>query len=279
MKLHKYIVLEKKVGETPLSCAEAWRAAAPPTYHTLPLSYAGRLDPMASGKLLVLIGEECKQQTKYHTLDKRYEFSVLCGVSSDTADVLGRLNFTETPPTFDVKNIKAVTNNLKGSITLPYPLFSAKTVKGKPLHMWTLEGRLSEIIIPTQTSTIHSLTLTKTETKSRLTIAKEALVKINSIPSVTDERKALGKDFRRVDVRVDWQKFQEVGHATDRFTILHFACIASSGTYMRSLAEEIGRRLNTDSPIPTLAYHIHRTHIGTYQPLPLIGGFWYTNYK
>lgn len=273
-KLRKYVVLEKKVGETPLVSAEAWRAAAPPAYHQLPLAYAGRLDPMASGKLLILIGDECKKQTAYHALDKRYEFSVLCGVSSDTADVLGRLNFPDTPPQLNTDTIRSITRSLVGSISLPYPLFSAKTVKGKPLHMWTLENRLDEITIPTQTSTVYSLTLTRTETKSRLTITKEALAKINSIPPVTDERKALGNDFRRSDVRADWQRFQDAGHVTDRFTILHFACIASSGTYMRSLAEEIGCRLNPETPIPTLAYHIHRTHIGRFQPLPLIGGFW-----
>lgn len=278
MKLPKYIGLEKKVGETPLSCAEAWRAAQPPAYQALSLAYAGRLDPMASGKLLILIGEECKQQEKYHALDKRYEFSVLCGVSSDTADVLGRLHFSNTPPKIKEDEIKSVTKSLLGEISLPYPLFSAKTIKGKPLHMWTLENRLDEITIPTKTSTIYSLKFTKTETKSRINIAKEVLEKINSIPPVTDERKALGNDFRRIDVRADWQHFATAGHATDRFTILHFACIASSGTYMRSLAEEIGRRLSPEIPIPTLAYHIHRTHIGIYHPLPLINGFWQQQY-
>jgi tRNA U55 pseudouridine synthase TruB len=40
--------------------------------------------PMASGKLLVLLGEECKHQENYHSLDKEYEFSVLLGIGSDT---------------------------------------------------------------------------------------------------------------------------------------------------------------------------------------------------
>jgi tRNA pseudouridine(55) synthase len=279
MKLLKYVVLEKQVGETPLSCAEAWRAAAPPAYHHLPLAYAGRLDPMASGKLLVLIGDECKVQERYHALDKRYEFSVLVGVASDTADVLGRLTVTTPPPATTREAAAAVCKKLKGQITLPYPHFSAKTVQGKPLHVWTLEGRLNEIVIPTQTSIIYSLTCTKIETKSRLKIAEEALAKINSIPPVTDQRKALGNDFRRVDVRADWQRFLEAGHTTDRYPILHFSCIASSGTYMRSLAEEIGRQLETEQPATALAYHIHRTHIGNYVPLYGNWGLWRKQYR
>ncbi len=86
--MKRYVVLEKFVGQTPLECAEAWRAEHP-QYADVPLAYAGRLDPMASGKLLILIGEECKQQARYHGLDKRYEFQVLCGFSSDSGDVLG----------------------------------------------------------------------------------------------------------------------------------------------------------------------------------------------
>jgi len=274
MRLRKYVVLEKKVGETPLSCAETWRQQQPQAYQNTPLAYAGRLDPMASGKLLILIGDECKKQKTYHDLDKRYEFSVLCGVSSDTADILGRLTFSAVPPTIDHERIHHVIKTMVGTIQLPYPVFSAKTVKGKPLHMWTLENRLSEIIIPLQTSTIFSLKLIRTETKSRLTIYEEALAKINLIPPVTEERKALGNDFRRQDVRADWQHFRDAGHITDRYTILHFSCIASSGTYMRSLAEEFGRRLDPKSPLPTLAYHIYRTHIGRYQKIMGGVGFW-----
>ncbi len=222
MKLRRYIVLEKKVGETPLSCAEAWRQQQPTEYQTAPLAYAGRLDPMASGKLLILIGEECKKQTAYHGLDKRYEFSVLCGASSDTADILGRLQFSAVPPMIDQERIRQVINTMVGTISLPYPIFSAKTVRGKPLHMWTLENRLSEITVPLQTSTIFSLKLVRRETKSRLSIFEESLEKINLIPPVTDERKAIGNDFRRQDVRSDWHHFKEAGHITDRYTILHF---------------------------------------------------------
>ena len=84
------MILEKEIGETPLSCTERWRTSRPDLIG-VPLSYAGRLDPMASGKLLILIGEECKQQATYHGLDKEYEFSILFDVSSDSQDVLGRI--------------------------------------------------------------------------------------------------------------------------------------------------------------------------------------------
>jgi tRNA U55 pseudouridine synthase TruB len=289
--MEKYVVLEKVVGETPLSCAEAYRAKHP-KLAGVPMAYAGRLDPMASGKLLILLGDGCKVQEKYHGLDKEYEFSVLFGIGSDTHDVLGRLqtcNIEASPISLservrlgraarsaleeseigDASLIKNIAKDLVGPIELPYPHFSAKTVQNKPLHMWTLEGRLNEIEIPTNRSTIYELELTKIETKSREEIATEARAKIDTIPPVTDLRKALGNDFRRVDVRKDWAEISggNFGPVSlpDSYTIAHFRCVASSGTYMRSLAHLIGKRLGTCG----LAWHIHRTKIGAFNPANL----------
>lgn len=272
--MHKYVVLEKAVGQTPLECAELWRVAHT-EYTGVPLAYAGRLDPMASGKLLVLIGDECKVQEQYHHLDKKYEFSVLFGVSSDTADVLGRLTIALKVPTILKSQLASKVKNLVGPVNLPYPHFSSKTVQGKPLHVWTLEDRLNEIKIPTKESIIYKLGLKKFETKTRQEIYNEVSAKIESIKPVTDESKALGNDFRRVDVRKDWKLFLETGKSTDTFTIATFTCIASSGTYMRTLAEVIAKSLNTTG----LAYHIKRTKIGQYKKLPFNLGFWKKTYK
>jgi tRNA pseudouridine(55) synthase len=255
--MERYVVLEKEVGETPLSCTEAWRTNRP-DLAGIPLSYAGRLDPMASGKLLVLIGEECKKQTDYHGLDKEYEFSVLFGIASDTHDVLGRLNTSSTVPEITRDTLEEIVVSLIGDISFPYPHFSAKTVQGKPLHMWTLEGRLDEITIPTRTSTIYELELTKIETKPRQEVAAAALQKINTIPEVTDPRKALGNDFRRTDVRADWQDLATNFALSSEYAIAYFRCIASSGAYMRTLATIIAEKMGTIG----LTYHIHRTKIG-----------------
>lgn len=308
--MQKYVVLEKAVGETPLECAERYRDNHPELQsraaddfcmrlpfleaarrrsrtfwygekpglpkkrpdrqkdRPLPLAYAGRLDPMASGKLLVLIGEECKRQGRYHDLDKAYTFEVLFGVATDTQDVLGRIKKIEIPDLSKERIHKAATT-FTGQITLPYPHFSSKTVRGKPLHVWTLEGRLNEIIIPTKTSTIYRLQCTNITNKTGADIYQEVSQKIETIPPVTDERKALGNDFRRVDVRADWKQFYDT-HQADTFTIATFSCIASSGTYMRTLAEVIARECGTSG----LAYSIHRTIIGRYKKIGFLGGVW-----
>ena len=285
MTLPSFILLQKAVGQTPLQCMEAWRTESGVAAN-IPLTYAGRLDPMASGALLVLIGEECKNKDAYLALDKTYEFSVLFGIGSDTNDVLGRLH-TTIPGTrsclapsprvtlgegVDLRlQLLEICENLVGDIELSYPHFSSKTVHGKPLHMWTLEGRLGEIEIPTRVSTIYSLTADRIESSTRQDLALAARAKVDTIPEVTADSKSLGNDFRRVDVRQDWKAI-ETGHSPnwptsdvgkfplpDEYIIAHFTCSASSGTYMRTLAKLIGEQL--EPAVPSLAWSIHRTEV------------------
>ncbi len=266
--MRRFLVLRKQVGQTPLQVVEAYKYAHP-EYQDVPMAYAGRLDPMASGLLLVLVGDECKLQEHYHGLDKEYVFEVLFGVESDTADVLGLLSWQDAPQV-GKSHLRSIAKDLTGSITLPYPSFSSKTVQGKPLHTWTLEGRLNEIEIPTKTSRIYKISCNSLRTVTKSEVVHIARNNIESIPLVTDPRKVLGADFRRTDVRASWAAFTADTKTPATYQIARFTCIASSGTYMRTLAEVIAKQLGTKG----LAYSIHRTVIGRYRPLPLGFGYW-----
>lgn len=265
-KLPRYLTTDKAVGETPLVATERLRALHGISNDT-PLAYAGRLDPMASGKLLILVGDECKIQEKYHKHDKEYEVTVLLGISSDSGDVLGLLSQCPQKQV-SKEDVRVVLTSLVGPIELPYPHFSSKTVQGKPLHVWALEKRLNEIEIPIKKSTIHRMTCTRLRTISKKEILETVRAKIETIPEVTEATKALGADFRRNDVRKTWNDFEAAD--TENYQVLTFTCIASSGTYMRSLAASIGTKLGTCG----LAYSIHRTKIGTYRALTKNLGFW-----
>ncbi len=253
--LPTYILLEKKVGETPLESLENWRKENQ-IEKDLSLAYAGRLDPLASGLLLVLIGEECKNQTNYHNLDKEYEFEVLFDVFSDSGDVLGLIEKTSKNST-DLNLIKNNYTSLIGKIKFPYPIFSSKTVKGKPLHTWAVEGRLHEITVPEREAEIYQLEFISSEKMIGEEVYRKALEKINSIPPVTDLRKALGNDFRRTEVRKSWSEFLEKNSDQD-FLVVKFRCLCSSGTYMRTLADLIAKTV----PTRGLAFSIHRTKVG-----------------
>ena len=265
--MRPYATIEKRVGETPLQATERLRASLSISSDTA-LAYAGRLDPMASGTLLVLIGNECKHQEKYHALDKAYEFSVLFGVSSDSGDILGLISPCQCPH-ITISAIRGASSKLVGDIEFPYPHFSSKTVKGKPLHTWTLEHRLNEITIPIKKSRIYSLTCIRLEEITSSAVYQSVLERIELIPKVTETSKDLGRDFRRHEVRKTWQTWYDQ-HPDFVYQLATFTCTASSGTYMRTLAGEIAKLLNTCG----LAYSIHRTRIGTYRSFAGLFGLW-----
>ena len=260
-------MIDKEVGQTPLQAIELYKKWYP-GYKDAKMAYAGRLDPMASGKLLVLIGEECKSQEAYHALDKTYEVEVLLGAQSDSGDVLGLIDGCDTPKLSRNQVIKTI-KNLRGTFSSPYPKFSSKTVAGKPLFQWTLENKLNEITIPIQDGYIYHIRIDKVSEISGKDIVEEARRKIRSLPTVTEKSKALGADFRRKDVEATWDEFLEINSERE-FTLIKITCTCSSGTYMRSLAETIGIKLGTCA----LAYSIHRTHIGRQFWLPFGFSFW-----
>ncbi|MBU0611874.1 hypothetical protein KKB58_00360, partial [Patescibacteria group bacterium] len=136
--MKKVILLNKKEGETPLEALENFRKKNI-EYKNLPMTYAGRLDPMASGLLIILAGEEVKKKKKYLLLPKKYEFSVLFGFATDTHDILGKI---VREGEYDISNEelkKLLENNLKHftrKFTQKYPMYSSKTVKGKPLFQY-----------------------------------------------------------------------------------------------------------------------------------------------
>lgn len=266
-QLPRYVVLTKEVGETPLQVQERWRKENG-VADNVSLAYAGRLDPMASGKLLILIGDECKKQDDYLGLDKEYEFEVLFGCSSDSGDVLGLVSGAERATSVSLDTLRTTARTLIGPIEVPYPVFSSKPVDGKPLFLWKLEDRLSEIEIPTRASEIYRLTCHGTRTMDAKELEKTIRSKVDSLPEVVEESKRLGADFRREEIRAAWDAFFR-DTTESAFQIATFRCICSSGTYMRTLAEHIGRQIGA----PALAFSIRRTAIGKYQKFGLLG-FW-----
>jgi tRNA pseudouridine55 synthase len=265
--LKKSAVVWKKIGQTPLEATEEYRVREKLGVD-IPLAYAGRLDPMAEGKLLILIGDECKKLKAYTGLDKEYEFQILFGFSSDTGDVLGLAESNALSLVPNQRAIKRAAKKFIGAQNFAYPRFSSKTVNGKPLYRWTLENRLHEIEIPMRASTIYAIRLLEMRMVQKEELEQEIFNKIHSLAPVTDLDKAWGADFRRQPILVRWKEIF-VNTNTDEFYIARLSAIVSSGTYIRTLAEKIGEALGVSG----LAYSITRTNIGKYMHFKSFG-FW-----
>ncbi len=273
MKLPKYLLLNKEVGETPLEVIQDYKRDNH-AFAAVPMAYAGRLDPLASGQLLILVGDECKKLTSYTGLDKEYEFEVLLGFKTDSADLLGLGEIGVLPKAAPTKQeISKAASSLEGKQRFSYPAFSSKTVNGKPLFQYALEGTIDEIEIPTKDVMVFELKHLGTREVVANDLFEQISHKIESIKPVTEHQKALGNDFRRPEIRKRYSDISSQIDKDQKFFILRFRCVCSSGTYMRTLAQMIGQRLGTYGT----AFSIHRTIIGQYVKLGPIG-FWKKRY-
>ena len=149
--MRKVFVVNKKEGETPLERLEIFRAQESKkdkNFQDIKMTYAGRLDPMASGLLIVLVGEETKKKQKYLNLDKVYKFEVLFGFATDTYDILGKVvNIKKIDidrKDLDRKILENL-NNFVGKFKQSYPLYSSKTVGGKQLFEYARSGESVEL--------------------------------------------------------------------------------------------------------------------------------------
>ncbi len=268
----RYVVLEKPVGQTPLEAIDAWKAAHP-AYAALPATYAGRLDPMASGALLVLLGEECKRREEYLGLDKEYEIEVVLGLSTDTGDALGLARSASEGARPSLEDSKEALSGCVGAHTVPYPAFSSKTVAGKPLFMHALEGSLGSLEIPTHEETVYRISLEAQEALSKDALYARIAATLRVVPRSDEPSKGAGADFRQGEIRERWRQWHETAGSRS-FLVLRLRVVCASGTYMRTLAARLARALGTDG----FALSIRRTKIGRYVPLGPFG-FWRKHYR
>jgi len=268
----KIIKLYKKCGQTPLECINQLKKTNNLLINT-PITYAGRLDPLAEGVLIALTGKECLNKDIYLALPKEYELTVLFGFSTDTYDLMGKVEdkisqeeLFERSSDFLAKNFKGrgqtISNSSSyfiskiqkvipkfiGIIDQPYPVYSSRTVKGKPLFKWAREGRLNEIEIPSHKVRVDNIEIIK---EGQIN-SKALLKKIKNIVGLVNG------DFRQDEIISIWKKI--LSEKNQEYKTLKLKVSCGSGVYVRSIAHELGQMLG----LPALAFKIVRTKVGNY---------------
>ena len=218
-----------------------------------PITYAGRLDPMAEGLVLLLVGDMVHKKDEYLGLSKEYEFECLFGFETDTYDILGLVSNSSTSQVdefgCELEEVKKTAQGLVGKRTQEYPAYSSKPVQGKPLFMWAREGKIKEIVIPTHEIEIYSLDFLSSREVSGATLLKEIEEKISLVHG----------DFRQVSILLTWQK-KLAPLSEGSFSISTFRARVSTGVYIRTLVREMGNILGTSAT----TFHIVRKKIGDY---------------
>ena len=113
-------------------------------FQTKTIGHCGTLDPMASGLLILLIGNATKLSDFLLTQDKTYLTTVQLGLTTDTFDITGDV-LAQTPCDLSKDKIEKAIQILTGNVELEVPIFSAAKVKGKKLYEYAREKKSIEL--------------------------------------------------------------------------------------------------------------------------------------
>jgi len=219
-------ISNKKVSETPLEMLDRLRIEKPEIKDEK-LSYAGRLDPMAEGEVLILVGEENKEYQKYLEYDKEYLATFIVGMHTDTGDVLGLienqkiLNITEDELIGKVFKLKEIKEQ-------KYPWFSSKTIGGIKLFDHFKKGN------------------TNIERPSRdVSIMESEFLNLKSEPTaniknyINDNVSKVKGDFRQNEILEKWREYFD-SVKDEKIQTFQIKLKVGSGTYIRGLTENFG---------------------------------------
>lgn len=202
----------KHIGLTMLDLVKEFKK----DYPNEKISFAGRLDPMASGVVKMLIGDSVKDNIIESQGNKVYSFDFIHSFMTDSYDILG------IP-----KVSGGFSQILSGEYIQEYPPYSSVLIKEYKMPYWqvTLRGlKVSEI--PTKKISISSI-----EKLEEKIISKNDFIQL-----IESQFNLLTKEtFRQKEILDRWKKLD-----FENVKITSFTVTISSGGYVRWIANQMG---------------------------------------
>lgn len=194
------------------------------------MGHAGTLDPRATGLMIIGVGQGTKRLHEYIKLPKTYEATIRLGERRTTGDLEGEVIETAEVGEVDEEVVRTTLEDMVGVLTLPVSAYSAIKKDGVPMYKRARaaakEGREVDDV-PIREMEVQRVTLNN--------IRNSTVNRTNSSSGGESD-----ETHRIVEIDVVF----DVG----------------SGTYIRSLAEELGRRLGYPATLASL----RRTRIGNF---------------
>ena len=227
MDENQIILIDKPAGISSFGVVAKVRANLRETFgHKIKVGHTGTLDPFATGLLILLTGKKTKKSNEFLKLDKVYEAELKLGYTSTTGDPEGEIQ------------------------EYPYrglPEAAAEDERPSPVKTG---ARDATPIRRTLESVINSFI-----GEIEQTPPKFSAIKINGQRAYKLARK--GTDFEIPSRKVT---IYDINILEYNYPTLKIRCHVSSGTYIRTLAADIGKKLGTGAYLTTL----RRTKIGEY---------------
>ncbi|MDR2396723.1 MAG: tRNA pseudouridine(55) synthase TruB [Puniceicoccales bacterium] len=110
-------------------------------FHIAKIGHAGTLDPLATGLLIILLGQTTRLFQSLMCLHKTYEGTIQLGIETNTYDLEGEITRRSSTEGIQLSHVvKAMDSFLGDQYQIP-PMFSAKKLNGTPLYKLARKGK------------------------------------------------------------------------------------------------------------------------------------------
>lgn len=233
-ELHGLVVIDKKPGLTSHDIVHRIRKKLGEKR----IGHAGTLDPMASGVLVVLLGEATKLSAYFTAHDKHYETIVALGAATNTLDAEGEI--TERAELS--AELRAEIQRLSAALT---------------------EGPASDAYLHSHCPVLHAALAAERARTSQIPPAFSA-IKIEGRKSYDLARKGEEIEHAPRPVRVHSLELLPLpahfSSGPETSALLRFSMAVSKGYYVRSFARDFGAAL----PAPAHLAALRRTQSGPF---------------
>lgn len=236
------ILVDKQYTETPLEALERAREAFE-IDESISMTYAGRLDPLATGLLILLVGDEVYQKDEFLELEKIYEVQICFGLKTDTGDILGLIKNFDNEQNLPENGL--MISEIETVKRFAYPDYSSKTVKGEPLFQLVKKGKIIE--------------KPEREVSYEIIDFEESELKIERLIELHKKSLEVNGDFRQEEIKKSWDNYLNK-NSVQSYKVFNLSIKVSSGTYIRSIPEILEREFGLLSVITK----IHRIGIGEF---------------
>lgn len=188
----------------------------------LKIGHAGTLDPLATGLLILCIGDYTKKIEEFQALPKTYTGTITFGATTPSFDLEKAVNATfPTAHLTDELLQNVVKQQFTGEILQVPPVFSAVKVEGRRLYKNARTGE--EVELPERPVRIESF-------------------EISALRPVSSPLASHPSFLKKIMLHPDYAEGLQID----------FQVVCSKGTYIRSLAHDLGQAVGSGAYLSSL---------------------------
>jgi len=216
------LLFDKKIGETMDEMISRFRQEYS-IDNKIKVAYAGRLDPLAFGKIIILTDKDIYDKEKYCGKNKTYTTWIVHGIQTDTYDIMGKITG---------ENIwEPIYNGVEEfEYEQQYPMYSSIYViqDGMRKPLWYYEKNNIKVV---------NIPCKKVKLISGEKILEESISSIELLRLIKDRIDLVKKDtYRQDEIITLWNDKLEEDKV---YTISKWKFTITSGGYIRYLANKM----------------------------------------